>query len=66
MGNDFRLESRLLRLPEVLTALGLSKSTWYAGVKAGSYPKPVKPSPGTAAWPVEDIYALMDGMKAAR
>jgi prophage regulatory protein len=32
---------RLLRLPEVLRRVALSKSTMYARVRDGSFPKPV-------------------------
>jgi predicted DNA-binding transcriptional regulator AlpA len=37
----------------------VSKSTWWAGVKAGRYPKPVKLGPRITAWRVEDIRALI-------
>lgn len=32
----------LLRLPEVLKIIPVSKSNWWAGVKTGRYPKPVR------------------------
>jgi hypothetical protein len=35
------------------------KSTWWAGVKSGIYPAPVKLGPRTTAWRVEDIRALI-------
>jgi prophage regulatory protein len=41
------------------------KSQWWAGVKSGRYPKPVKLGPRTTAWRVEDIRALIDNMTAA-
>lgn len=37
----------------------VSKSTWWAGVKSGRYPKPVKLGPRITAWRVEDIRALI-------
>ncbi|WP_418930344.1 helix-turn-helix transcriptional regulator [Gilvimarinus xylanilyticus] len=46
------------RLPEVLEIIPVSKSTWWAGIKAGRYPKPVKLSPGTTAWHCEAIHRL--------
>lgn len=57
-----------LRLPQIVgdPALGVpgiipvGKSTWWVGVKAGRYPKPVKLGPNTTAWRVEDIRELMD------
>lgn len=33
----------------------VSKSTWWAGVKSGRYPKPVKIGARITAWRVEDI-----------
>jgi predicted DNA-binding transcriptional regulator AlpA len=46
-------------LPQVLRVFPISKSSWWAGVKAGQYPKPVKLGPKTTAWRVEDIRALI-------
>lgn len=34
-------QQRLLRLPEVLARVALSKSTLYARVREGAFPKPV-------------------------
>lgn len=39
--------------------LPIGRSTWWAGVKSGKYPKPVKLSPGITAWSVESIRALI-------
>jgi len=38
----------------------VSKSTWWAGVKSGRYPKPIKLSERTTAWRVEDIRRLIE------
>ncbi|MDB5478404.1 MAG: AlpA family phage regulatory protein [Alphaproteobacteria bacterium] len=48
-----------LRLPEVLKIFPVSKSTWWAGVKSGIYPRPVKLSVNITAWKAEDIGALV-------
>ena len=37
-------------------------STWWAGVKSGRYPKPVKLSARCTAWRAEDIRALIEKM----
>ena len=37
----------------------VSKSTWWAGVRIGRYPKPVKLGPRITAWRVEDIRRLV-------
>jgi predicted DNA-binding transcriptional regulator AlpA len=49
-----------LRLPQVLEILPISKSTWWKGIKEGRFPKPVKLTERTSAWPLEDIEALCD------
>ena len=53
-----------VRLPGILAPSGpipVSKSTWWAGIKNGRYPKPVKLGPRITAWRVEDIRALIAG-----
>lgn len=40
----------------------VSKSTWWAGVKSGRFPKPVKLGPRITAWRVEHIRALIEAM----
>ena len=55
-------ETGFLRLPSIIAPLGVfpvSKSTWWAGVKTGRFPKPVKLGPRVTAWRVEDIRALI-------
>lgn len=54
----------LVRLSSILAPLGpipVSRSTWWAGVKSGRYPKPFKLGPRITAWRVEDITALLNG-----
>ena len=53
----------LLRLSEILGPDGpipVSKSTWWAGVKSGRYPKPVKLGPRVTAWRASEIAALIE------
>ncbi|PJB73046.1 MAG: transcriptional regulator [Alphaproteobacteria bacterium CG_4_9_14_3_um_filter_47_13] len=52
-------ETGFMRLPEILKIFPVSKSTWWAGVKEGRYPKPVKLGPKITAWRVEDIRELI-------
>ena len=52
-----------VRLPSILAPLGpipVSKSTWWAGIKVGRFPKPVKLGPRITAWRVEDIRTLIE------
>ena len=44
----------------ILPIIPVSKSTWWAGVKSGRYPKPVKLGPRITAWRVSDIRNLID------
>lgn len=53
-------ETGFLRIRGVLRLYPVSRSAWWAGVKAGRYPKPVKLSPNTTAWRVEAIRALIE------
>ena len=38
----------------------VSKSTWWAGVKSGRFPKPLKLSERVTVWRVEDIRAFIE------
>jgi prophage regulatory protein len=46
---------RYLRLPQVLERIPVSRSTWWAGVKKGIFPKSIKLSPRVTVWREEDI-----------
>jgi len=52
----------LLRLPDVLRLVPISKSAWWSGVKEGRFPRPVKLGPRTTAWRASDVLALIDGL----
>jgi prophage regulatory protein len=62
-------ETGFLRLPQIIgdpkaeppipPIIPVKKSCWWAGVKAGRFPKPVKLGPRVTAWKVEDIRALI-------
>jgi len=54
-------EVGFLRLSQVLIYIPVSKSTWWAGVKTGRYPQPVRTlGARITAWRVEDIRSLID------
>ena len=48
--------------PPIPPIIPVSKSTWWAGVRSGRYPQPVR-SLGVrvTAWRVEDIRAFIEG-----
>ena len=53
---------RLLRLNEILAPNGplpISKSTWWAGVKDGRFPQPVKLGDRITAWREDEIHNLI-------
>lgn len=62
-------ESGLVRLAQIIgnkradppipSIIPVSKSTWWAGVRSGRFPSPVKLGPRITAWRVEDIRALL-------
>lgn len=45
--------------PPTPAIIPVGRSTWWAGVRCGRYPKPLKLSPGVTVWRVEDIRALI-------
>lgn len=45
--------------PPIIPILPVSKSTWWAGVKIGRFPAPVKLSTRITAWRAEDIKELL-------
>jgi predicted DNA-binding transcriptional regulator AlpA len=47
--------------PPIPAVIPVSKSTWWAGVKSGRYPQPVKKlGQRITAWRVEDIRTLIE------
>ncbi len=52
-----------VRLASILAPQGpipVGRSTWWAGVKIGRFPQPVKLGPRTTVWKVEDIRRLIE------
>lgn len=52
--------SGFLRITDVLQLIPIGKSTWWAGVKDGRFPKPVKIGPRLTLWRAEDIRQLIE------
>lgn len=57
-------EIGFVRLDTILEIIPIGKSTWWAGVKEGKFPKPVKLGKRNSAWKVEDIKALIKQFEA--
>jgi predicted DNA-binding transcriptional regulator AlpA len=61
--NPHFAQTGFLRLASILAPNGpipVGRSTWWAGIKSGRFPKPIKLGPRTTAWRVEDIRALIE------
>lgn len=66
--------SRFYRLREIIGdrkqgipgIVPVSKAAWYAGIKEGRYPKPVKLSEKSSAWRSEDIDLLVKRINNGR
>jgi len=46
--------------PPIPAVIPVSKSTWWAGVKSGRFPRPVKLGPRITVWNVEKIRELIE------
>lgn len=58
-------DARLIRLPEVLRIYPLGKTSWYAGVKSGAFPRPVKLHGSRAvAWYEHQVIALAQSLRS--
>jgi predicted DNA-binding transcriptional regulator AlpA len=53
-------KSGFLRLPQILQLIPIGRSTWWAGVASGKYPKGVKLGKKTTAWRVDEINELIE------
>ncbi len=52
--------SGLLRVSKILELIPVSKSTWWKGVKNGTFPKPIKLGKRMTAWRASDIERLIE------
>ena len=46
---------KILRLPEVLSTVGLSRSSLYSEIAKGQFPRQIRLSPRTSGWRLSDI-----------
>lgn len=56
----------LLRIAEVVDAVGLSRATVYRLVDSGRFPRPVQLSPGRVAWVRREVEDWMRHLEEAR
>ena len=67
---------RLLRLkqivgdaksdPPIEPIIPISKSSWWAGVKSGLYPKAIKLGANTTVWREDEVRALVDRISRSK
>jgi prophage regulatory protein len=60
---EFQTRRGLLRLCEILAPHGpipVGRSTWWAGVKSGIFPQPIKLGARITAWRAEEIQRLVE------
>ncbi len=48
-----------LRINQILKLIPISTSTWWAGVKSGRFPSPIKLGPRATYWKKSDILILI-------
>ena len=53
-------ETGFVRLSTILKIIPVGRTTWWAGVKTGLFPKPVKLGSRITAWRAEDIRELIE------
>ncbi|MBX9871492.1 MAG: AlpA family phage regulatory protein [Burkholderiaceae bacterium] len=53
-----------LREREILARFPVSRAHWWAGVRSGQYPQPVKLSKAITAWRSDEIEALFQRLVA--
>jgi hypothetical protein len=49
--------------PPIRPVIPVSKSTWWAGVRSGLFPPPVRVNKGISAWRWEDIRRLLESLR---
>jgi predicted DNA-binding transcriptional regulator AlpA len=52
----------LMKLPQVLAHMQVSRSGWLEGVRIGRYPAPVRLSKRRVAWRVSDLKAFIESL----
>lgn len=63
MNNNLLSETGFVRLSTILKIIPISKSTWWAGVKSGRFPKSVNLAKRITAWKAKDIHKLINELE---
>lgn len=62
---SFKPIPRILRLPEVIAAVGLSKSSIWRLVKSAAFPQPIRLSQHAVGWELSEIEMWLEERKIA-
>ena len=60
-GTIFAADDRLLKIKDCLKIIPVAQSTWWAGIKDGRFPKPVKIG-GNTFWRYSDVMRVVQGI----
>jgi prophage regulatory protein len=60
------MTNTILRLPDIKTITGLSRSTIYLRIEQGAFPKPVSLGGRAVGWPASEVAALNAARIAGR
>ena len=60
-----KLSTRLLRLDEVISIIGMKRSWILQKVKDGKFPKPLRLSPRAVAWRQSDVMEWINAQELA-
>jgi len=63
---EFHRDITFLKLPEVCRKTGLSRSTVYKQIKAGTFPKQIKLTEHSSAWIASEIQEWANDVVAQR
>ena len=63
-GSGYQL--RFLRLPEVLSLVGVTRSTLYRWMEAGTFPKQISVGGNTVVWVESAVTSWMEDRMASR
>lgn len=53
-------DTGLVRLPQILSLIPISRSAWWAGIREGKFPQGIKLGSKTTVWRAEDIRHLIE------
>jgi len=59
-GGEKPMNDRIMRITELETMLGISRSSIYAWIKGGTFPKQIKLSIRLVGWKASEIQAWID------